>query len=289
MKKSRVFKLGIFVICLIASAYLGVRMAFLMATPFQHVNTGNEIDKVEVKDGNVTINALIMGLDKDETRTDTLMFMRYNTLDGKCFMMSIPRDTYVHVDGRTMLINEAYAHGGAETTIKKVKELLNLPVNYYVVFTFQDFRDVIDGLGGVEFDVRPQGYYYDDPYQDLHIAIKGGRQILDGEAAEGLVRYRADYARADLERVEVQRDFVKALIEQKLNKKYIKALPKIYASLSDSLKSNISLDALLDYSKEILSVGITSFDMYTMPNTIYGAHVLPDYDGIKAIVEQYTE
>lgn len=288
MKKSRIFKIGIFVICLISAAYLGVRMAVLMANPFQHIDTGNEIDKVEIENGNVTINALIMGLDKDETRTDTLMFMRYSTSDGRCFMMSIPRDTYVHVDGRTMLINEAYAHGGAETTIKKVKELLNLPVNYYVVFTFQDFRNVIDGLGGVEFDVRPQGYYYDDPYQDLHIAIKGGRQILDGEAAEGLVRYRADYARADLERVEVQRDFVKALIEQKLNKKYIKALPKIYASLSDSLKSNISLEALLDYSKEILSTGITSFDMYTMPNTIYGAHVLPDNDGINAIVEQYT-
>lgn len=287
MKKKRIFKTGIFIICLIVAAYLGVRAAFLMSSPFQHVNTGNEIDKVEINNGNIVINALVMGLDKDETRTDTLMFLSYNSANGKCFMMSVPRDTYVHVDGRRVLVNEVYSHGGAEATIKKVKELTGLPINYYVVFTFQDFRDVIDALGGVEFDVRPQGYYYDDPYQDLHIAIPGGKQILSGEAAEGLVRFRADYARADLERVEIQRSFVKALIEQKLNKKYIKAIPKIYSSLSDSLKSNISLEEMIDFSKEILSVGITEFNMYTMPNKITGAHVVPDEAGIKALVDEY--
>lgn len=287
MQRKKIFKTGIFIICLIAAAYFGVRMAFLMSAPFQHVNTGKEIDRVEVNNGNVIINVLVMGLDKDETRTDTLIFMSYNSANGKCFMMSIPRDTYVHINGNRVLINEAYTHGGAEATIKKVKELINLPVNYYVVFTFQDFRDVIDGLGGVEFDVRPQGYHYDDPYQDLHINIPGGHQVLDGEKAEGLVRFRNDYAMADLDRVEVQRQFVKAVIEQKLNKKYIRAIPKIYASLSDSLKSNLSLDEILDYSKEILSAGVTSFDMYTMPYTISGMHVLPDEEGIKAIVDQY--
>lgn len=288
MRKKRMLKTGIFLICLIVAAYFGARAAVLMSSPFQHINTGNEIDKVQMNNGSVIINTLVMGLDKDETRTDTIMFMSYNSANGRCFLMSIPRDTYVHIDGRTALINEVYTHGGAEATIKKVKELTGLPVNYYVVFSFQDFRDVIDGLGGVEFDVRPQGYYYDDPYQDLHISIPGGRQILDGEAAEGLVRFRADYAMADLDRVAVQRDFVKALIEQKLNKKYIRAIPKIYASLSDSLKSNISLEEILDYSKEILSAGITSFEMHTMPNIISGSHVLPDEQGIKQLVSQFT-
>ena len=118
--------------------------------------------------------------------------------------------------------------------------------------------------------------------RQLHINIPGGHQVLDGEKAEGLVRFRNDYAMADLDRVEVQRQFVKAVIEQKLNKKYIRAIPKIYASLSDSLKSNLSLDEILDYSKEILSAGVTSFDMYTMPYTISGMHVLPDEEGIKA-------
>ena len=184
------------------------------------------LDEVEVTNGNVVINALVMGLDKDETRTDTILFVSYNSENGKCFVLSIPRDTYVRIEDKPVMINSVYAKGGMELAINKVKDLIGLPVNYYVMFTFEDFRNVIDALGGVEFDVRPEGYYYEDPYQDLVIDIPGGRQILDGEKAEGLVRFRADYPRADLERVEVQQRFVKALIEQKFTKEYITKIPK---------------------------------------------------------------
>ncbi len=274
-------------ILVIVIAYFGVSFALFMDSPFGQVYTGDEIDKVEISEGEFAVNALIMGLDKDETRTDTLLFFRYNSNDGKCFIMSIPRDTYVYIDGRAALINSAYSMGGAELTINKVKELTGLPVNYYVIFTFKDFRNVIDALGGVEFDVRPQGYYYEDPYQDLVINIPGGRQILDGEKAEGLVRFRADYERADLKRVEVQREFVSALIEQKFNAEYIASVPKIYNTLKDSLKCNISISSLLSYAEEVLKTGITQLDSFTLPTIEYGAHLLPDEEGIKNILAPY--
>lgn len=289
--RRRIMKIGIFIICLALSAYLGVRLAYFIDSPFMHAETGDEIDEVVRRGKNVVINTLIMGLDNDETRTDTILFVSYNSESGQCFMLSIPRDTYVHINGKKTLLNSAYALGGAELTIQKVKELTNLPVNYYVVFTFQDFRDVIDGLGGVEFDVRPQGYYYDDPYQNLHISIPGGRRVLDGKAAEGLVRYRNDYARADLERVEVQQKFVKALIEQKLSAKYVLALPGIYKDLRDSLKSNLSLSELTAYSKQVLSTGVSAIEAHTLPTFTSndGAHLVPDEAGIRALINQYFE
>ena len=285
--RKKIFKIGVLTICLMLVAYLGIRVAFFITSPFQQVYTGNELDKVEVNNGNVVINALVMGLDKDQTRTDTMLFMSYNSETGKCFVMSIPRDTYVNVDGTPVLINSVYAKGGAELTINKVKDLTNLPINYYVVFTFKDFRNVIDALGGVEFDVRPEGYYYEDPYQDLIINIPGGHQILDGEKAEGLVRYRADYARADLERIEVQQRFVSALIEQKFNAGYISKLPKIYGTLKNSLKSNLALNDLLTYSDEILAGGISSIETFTLPTVEYGAHLLPDEEGIEKLLSEY--
>lgn len=287
MQKRKIFKIGLFVICLVISAYFGVRMAFFMSSPFETVHTGNEIDKVDTKGGDFIINTVVMGLDHDQTRTDTLLFVSYNSQNGKCFILSIPRDTYVNINGRKVLINTAYTEGGAEMTIKKVKDLVNLPVNYYVVFTFQDFRDVIDGLGGVEFDVRPKGYYYQDPYQDLYINIPGGHQVLDGKDAEGLVRYRADYPRADLERVEIQQKFVRAIIEQKFNAKYIKKIPKIYNDIKDSVKCNLSLDDILDYGKEILDKGIDTIDTYTLPTIASGAHLVPDKDAIESLISQY--
>ncbi len=285
--RKKILMTGIFVICLIVVAYLGVRMAFFITSPFDQIEVGDELDEVTVTNGNIVINALVMGLDKDETRTDTLLFVSYNSEDGKCFVMSIPRDTYVNVDGKPIMINSVYSKGGLELTINKVKDLIGLPINYYVVFTFEDFRNVIDALGGVEFDVRPEGYYYEDPYQDLVINIPGGHQVLDGAKAEGLVRYRADYARADLERVEVQQKFVKALIEQKFTKEYIASIPKIYDAIKDSLKSNLSLSDLLAYSGEIIEGGVSGIYTHTLPTTIYGAHLLPDEAGIDALLEGY--
>ena len=278
---------GVLVICLFVVAYIGVRTAFFLSSPFEQIYTGDELDKVEVTNGNVVINALVMGLDKDETRTDTILFVSYNSENGKCFVLSIPRDTYVRVDDKPVMINSVYAKGGMELTINKVKDLIGLPVNYYVMFTFEDFRNVIDALGGVEFDVRPEGYYYEDPYQDLIIDIPGGRQILDGAKAEGLVRFRADYARADLERVEVQQKFVKALIEQKFTKEYITKIPKVYDAIKDTLKSNLSLNDILSYSDEILGGGVISIETHTLPTSIYGAHLLPEEDAIDALIAEY--
>ena len=58
---------------------------------------------------------------------------------------------------------------------------------------------------------------YEDPYQDLYIHLKAGEQHLNGEEALQVMRFRSGYAMADLERVNVQRNFVQAAMDQWLN------------------------------------------------------------------------
>ena len=45
-------------------------------------------------------------------------------------------------------------------------------------------------LAQMEFDV-PVDMQYDDPWQDLHIDLKAGRQKLNGQQAVQLLRYRS--------------------------------------------------------------------------------------------------
>ena len=78
--------------------------------------------------------------------------------------------------------------------------------------------DLVDLVEGVEFYV-PRDMDYDDPYQDLHIHLKEGRQVLDGEKAMQLVRFRG-YDDGDIGRVAVQQDFLKALIKECLSLKH---------------------------------------------------------------------
>ena len=60
---------------------------------------------------------------------------------------------------------------------------------YYVVISNNALVQLVDEIGGVEFDV-PIDMNYDDSTQDLAIHLKKGVQKLNGEQAEGLVRFR---------------------------------------------------------------------------------------------------
>lgn len=65
----------------------------------------------------------------------------------------------------------------------------------------------------------PVDMLYDDPGQNLYISLEKGLQILDGEKAEHLVRYRAGYPEGDITRVRMQQNFIMELIKQKLRLK----------------------------------------------------------------------
>ena len=130
-------------------------------------------------------------------------------------VMSIPRDTRVIIEGRVRKINFAYPRGGGELAVETVERLLETEIDHYVYIDLSVFRKAIDLLGGVEYYV-PQNMYYDDPYQNLHIHLKKGYQLLDGRKAEYLVRYRKGYKNGDIGRIKVQQDFIRELIKQKV-------------------------------------------------------------------------
>lgn len=71
---------------------------------------------------------------------------------------------------------------------------------------------------------------YDDPTQDLHIHLKAGYQLLDGNKAEQVLRFRhnndgtsypSSYGDNDIGRMRTQREFLKILMKQVANKKLI--------------------------------------------------------------------
>ena len=60
----------------------------------------------------------------------------------------------------------------------------------------------------------PKDMVYADPSQNLYIDLKAGRQRLNGQQSMWLMRYRSGYAMADLQRVQVQREFVAEAMTQ---------------------------------------------------------------------------
>lgn len=234
-------------------------------------------------------NILVMGLDKEAKRADVIMVVGVDPERNKISVLSIPRDTRVEVSsGRYDKINHTMGYKNPEETIiNSVEKLTGLPIDYYCEVTFEGFRNFIDILGGVEFDV-PVDMHYEDPAQDLYIHVNKGLQVLNGSDAEGVVRFRNTYARADLQRIEVQQDFLMALFEQKLNAKYILKAPAIIEEMYESVNTNLSLKNAMQYVGLLSDLSAESLSTDTLPGTpqmIGGvSYVVPNESELKNII-----
>ena len=199
------------------------------------------------------LRVLILGVSEDISTplTDTIMVASYNPATQKATLLSIPRDTFV---GTSKLradsydkINAIYQKEGPEGTLKRVNKLTGLDLKYYVVISNNALVELVDEIGGVEFNV-PIDMYYTSKRQNLYINLKKGKQKLNGEQAEGLVRFRksnsnttypAEYGNDDFGRMRTQREFIKAVAKQTLQAKNITKIGDLIDIVKRNVKTNI--------------------------------------------------
>lgn len=226
--------------------------------------------------GKNEITFLLLGVDAKDlsksrgTRTDTMMVIRYNGDTGNISMLSVPRDTRTEIKGRKgqEKINHAHAYGGPELALDTVNKLLGLKLNYYVRVDYKIVEELVDIIGGVEIDV-PKDMVYRDPVADppLHINIKKGRQVLDGEKSLQYLRYRKGYANQDLGRIEAQQNFMKEAIKQGLKPTNIIKLPQIIESSFRNLDTNIPFDTVMKFSLKAKNINTDNIQSTTLPGS----------------------
>ena len=195
------------------------------------------------------LTVLIMGVSEDISSklTDTIMVASYNPKTQKATLLSIPRDTFIGKNKNAATsydkINALY-QSSPEKTLAAVNKITGLDIKYYVVISNNALVQLVDEIGGVEFDV-PIDMNYDDSSQNLAIHLKKGVQKLNGEQAEGLVRFRknnngtsypSEYGDNDLGRMRTQREFIKEVAKQTLQ---LKNITKI-GSFLDIIKENVT-------------------------------------------------
>lgn len=154
---------------------------------------------------------LATGGDLGTGRTDTILLVHVPALgsDVAPTLVSIPRDSYVEIPGYGQdKINAAFSLGGAPLLAQTVETATGLRLDHYAEIGFDGFAVLVDAVGGVTMcPAEPMS----DPLAGIE--LPAGCQELDGRTALGFVRSRAT-ARADLDRMTNQRDFMSALVER---------------------------------------------------------------------------
>lgn len=215
-------------------------------------------------DGNFTI--LLAGTDVQYhgQRTDTILlgfvFPDYQRIE----LISLPRDTRVNVSGHGYRkLNSAYSIGGIELLRKTIEENFNINIDHYAVINLDGFINIIDILGGVVIDIE-RDMHYDDVRGNLHIHLKKGRQLLNGEKAMQYVRYR-DKILADLGRIKRQQKFLKAITDKLKNIDVLWKLPAILREVRNNIKTDLSYEDIMTLVKRFNYFRNSKLKMWTLP------------------------
>jgi LCP family protein required for cell wall assembly len=155
------------------------------------------------------VNILILGADQrpDQTsavaHTDSIMVLQLKPKDGKIKLVSLLRDTLVHIPGYSiegkddLKINTAYTLGeqngraGAELLRQTIESNFGIKTQYYALVDFSSFATIIDSLfpGGVEIDAQ-FGLIGGEKYNEVPVPD-------DLSAQDGLVKSDVTLSDAD--------------------------------------------------------------------------------------------
>ncbi len=242
--------------------------------------------QLQWKDGVYTV--LMVGTYEDGN-TDTIMFCTLDTNKHTLNVMSIPRDTAVDTDTRKLKkINGAYATGGSgekgmEALCQEVSTILGFVPHRYAMVQMKGFKELVNAIGGVQFDVPMNMYWYDGK---TTIDLKKGDQLLNGDKALQLMRYRhygsnnkAGVDHDDYGRMEMQQRFLKQVAKQTLSIKQVFKIPQFVDIASSNIKpTNISAGEMTWFATELLKLDTDSISFCTLPTETSAANY---YENIK--------
>ena len=248
-------------------------------------------DAVKTADGEYLI--LLVGVDKngdddsntDFTRTDTIMLLKANTKTGKMDLMSIPRDSRIKIRDKFDKANHAHAFGGIELTMQSLRSFLGLDIDYYVQINYQALINIIDALGGVDYDV-PEGISIDKG----KVQIKPGKNHLDGNEVMWYLRTRNIYNNGDIGRVNTQQGFVKAMVDELVKKSKNMNLMTFISNYLKYVKTNLPMSVIMDLAGNVNNFSSDKMDTYIVPGmeqTINGvSYYIPNYEKTWQIVDE---
>lgn len=288
-KFKKVFKrvfLLLLILILISCIWIYVTLSSL--------NNGNETTATDKATLNDPVNILLYGMDNvpgsPASRTDTIMIMHYDPETKDTTLVSLPRDTKISQDvyepqviGRTAKLTEVHydsqlaydintARDNLITTVKNFFGIYN--INYYVSIDYDGFSAMIDAMGGV--DVVPiYNMKYHDPVDNLEIDFdKGTEYHLDGEDALKFVRWRKNDAGidsetdgSDLGRIENQRYFISAVIDELSSPLGIIKTPSLISKGCKYIKTDLPANKILVYALSILKSGTDNLTSETLKGT----------------------
>lgn len=204
------------------------------------------------------ISVLLLGTDtgdlgrSDTGRTDTIIVATVNPQTKRVSLTSIPRDTQVKVSGSENSydkINSAYTIGGISSAVETVQNMLDIPIDYYILLNMGGLRKVVDALGGVE--ITPLLTFH---YENANV-VKDQTVVLDGKSALDYSRMRYEDPEGDYGRQKRQKQVIEAIIKKAMSITSISRYEKLLKTIEDNMQTDLSYDDMIEIETNYKDAG----------------------------------
>ncbi len=228
-------------------------------------------------------------LDGWNSRSDFILVLYYNPYYKNISLLSVPRDTYItlamHPDIHK--INAANQLGGYQMSRRAVSRLLNIKIDYTMVFSIEGVIQLIDTFGPMKIYV-PKEMVYDDHSANLHINIRPGLQIMNGKKLIEFLRYRNSKL-GDIGRIQRQQVFFRAAIKKLTEPQILLKLPNALSKVNKVFVTDMSFKKMFEIAMIVKAIPRERFETYILPGD-FGDHGywLPDYNRLSALVQKIT-
>jgi len=272
-----------------AMLVVGFKLADNWFAPMVSADPGTtDIEELIEEKSNGPIKVLIIGTDEREneaSRSDTLILASLFPEEKQVKLLSIPRDTRASIPGRKGFekVSHAHAYGQADLAVETVEDLLDIDIDFYLKTNFQGFKNIIDILGGVTFNVEKRMYY---PEEDID--LNSGLQNLNGHDALAYVRFRSD-GMGDIGRVERQQKFLAALTDHVKSFATLPKIPGMIKEINTHVKTDMGTKDILYFATKFISIDHESIESTMLPgyaDTIDGlSYWIPSIGELEKVME----
>jgi LCP family protein required for cell wall assembly len=211
-------------------------------------------------------------------RSDVVKIVHIVPATGQASVLSIPRDTVIHVAGDTSevgrynRINATY-NAGPDQLVQTIEANFGIPIEHVVQINFDGLEGAVDAIGGIRLNFP---YPARDAYTGLNVT-QSGCQVLNGGYALALARSRHyQYEKngywqgdgtSDFGRIQRQNAFLKAVINQAETKYNPLTLNAFIGSVVQgvTIDSTFNVSDLVSLAREFHTFASNSLATATLP------------------------
>ncbi len=258
--------------------------------PIEDLTSEDPANVQPVKTNDV-VTFLISGTDETDGWADAMLLVRIDREKSLYTTVMIPANMRLFVGGSDRAIGSLITLDSPRFLKQKVSAITGIEVDHQINLDLQGFADLIDLVGGVEFNV-PENMNYRDDEQALRISLSSGVQLLDGAKASQMVRYRG-YVDGVSGRNDTIMDFFEAFGNAVLKTDNMFRAQTLITQIFETIDTDMSVSDFISCMPLIFSFDSFQHEAFVYP----GRYVfeggqewyVPSFDNAFTVFEIYRE